>query len=92
MKTCDKWKAIRSGQVKIDDIANKPLKNAYIYCIYFFEPWFKVQTLPILAPYLLNLSSNLFNKTTNFNRRLLGESLIYITKLHIYNKKTVKIH
>ena len=52
VKTCDKWKAIRSGQVKIDDIANKPLKNAILIllnCIYFFEPWFKVQTLPILA-------------------------------------------
>ena len=38
------------------------------------------------------LSTNLFNKTTNFNRRLLGERLIYTTKLYIYNKKTVKIH
>ena len=62
--------------------------TAYI----FFEPWFKVQTLPILAPYLLNLSTHLFNKTTNFNRRLLGASLIYTTQLHTYNKKSVKIH
>lgn len=91
MKTCDKWKAIRSGQVKIDDIANKPLKKMlYLYCfvsIFFFEPWFKVQILPILAALPANLSTHLFNKTTNFNRRLLGESLIYIIKLHIYNKK-----
>ena len=88
MKTCDKWKAIRSGQVKIDDIANKPLKKCYTYTAYiFFEPWFEVQTLPILAALPANLSSNLFNKTTNFNRRLLGESLIHIIKLHNYNEK-----
>ena len=36
----------------------------------------------ILAALPANLSTHLFNKTTNFNRRLLGESLIYITKLH----------
>ena len=69
-----------------------PLKNAYIYCLTAYIFFFEVQILPILAALPANLSRHLFNKTTNFNRRLLGESLIYTIKLHIYNKKTVKIH
>ena len=87
---------MRPGQIKAVDIMNKLLKNATLYCInfsiIFFSSFFKELIVLILAAYLLNLSTHLFNKTTNFNRRLLGESLIYTTKLHIYNKKTVKIH
>ena len=95
------WKHVTSekqldlGRWRLMTLRINPLKNATLYCfvsIYFFEPWFEVQILPILAALPANLSTHLFNKTTNFNRRLLGASLIYTIKLNIYNKKSVKIH
>ena len=44
----------------------------------------------ILAAYLLNLSTHLFNKTTSFNRRLLGESLIYYIITTKNSNKSIK--